>query len=152
MRFLNSILCCALTIAFTLTVPAAFAQQTPKGQPKVPTNPSSGENILSFFSLRTPYEFWLTVTIGIIGIVVIILIIYAVRRTERPRPEDITRPVIVVTVIMGTLILITAGYSNEQVAPAFGLFGTIIGYILGRLSQAAPANAAQRADHPGTTP
>jgi hypothetical protein len=106
-RFLNSILCCALTIAFTLTVSYAFAQQAPKGQPSVPTNPSSGENIVSFFSSRTPYEFWLTVTIGIIGLLVIILIIYAVRRIERPRPEDITRPIIVVTVIMGTLILIT---------------------------------------------
>jgi hypothetical protein len=29
---------------------------------------------------------------------------------------------------------VKAGYSNEQIAPAFGLFGTIIGYILGRLS------------------
>ena len=30
---------------------------------------------------------------------------------------------------------ITAGYTNEQVAPAFGLFGTIIGYMLGRMNQ-----------------
>jgi hypothetical protein len=44
---------------------------------------------------------------------------------------------IVITVITGSLVLITAGYSNEQIAPAFGLFGTVIGYMLGRMSQAA---------------
>ena len=41
-----------------------------------------------------------------------------------------------ITVITGSLILITAGYSNDQIAPAFGLFGTVIGYMLGRMSSA----------------
>jgi len=29
--------------------------------------------------------------------------------------------------------LITAGYSNDQIAPAVGLLGTIAGYLLGRI-------------------
>ena len=45
----------------------------------------------------------------------------------------------VITVITGSLVLITAGYSNEQIAPAFGLFGTVIGYMLGRMSNVPPA-------------
>jgi hypothetical protein len=49
---------------------------------------------------------------------------------------------IVITVITGSLILITAGYSNEQIAPAFGLFGTVIGYMLGRMSPPGPGAAA----------
>ena len=57
------------------------------------------------------------------------------RRLTNPRPEDISRPIIVITVITGTLMLVTVGYSNEQIAPAFGLFGTIVGYMLGRFSQ-----------------
>jgi hypothetical protein len=40
-------------------------------------------------------------------------------------------------VIMATMVLITAGYNNEQIAPAFGLFGTIVGYILGRGEKAS---------------
>jgi hypothetical protein len=32
-------------------------------------------------------------------------------------------------------MLITVGYNNEQIAPAFGLFGTIVGYMLGRFAQ-----------------
>lgn len=38
----------------------------------------------------------------------------------------------VTLVIVGTLFVITAGFSSEQIAPAMGLFGTITGYLLGR--------------------
>ena len=150
-QVLNSLVGGWVGALFTFLAPAgAHAQQAPTGQPKVPVNPSSGENIVSFFSARTPYEFWLTCLIGLIGLVVIFFIIYAVRRTEHPQPEDVTRPIVVVTVIMGTLILVTAGYSNEQVAPAFGLFGTIVGYILGRLGPRGPSDATQPTDRTRT--
>ena len=115
----------AILIALTS---ASYAQQRPPPQPL--PNPSVGGNLLSF---RTPYEFWLTCLISFVGLTVIGAVIWSVSRNRHARPEDTTRPIVVVTVIMGTLILVTAGYSNEQIAPAFGLFGTIIGYILGRL-------------------
>jgi hypothetical protein len=35
-------------------------------------------------------------------------------------------------IIIGTMVLICAGYSNDQIAPAMGLFGTVAGYLLGR--------------------
>jgi hypothetical protein len=54
-------------------------------------------------------------------------------------------------VITGTLILITVGYSNEQVAPAFGLFGTIVGYMLGRLSQSSATNLQPEQQHTAET-
>jgi hypothetical protein len=37
-------------------------------------------------------------------------------------------------VIIGTLFLITSGFSNDQIAPAMGLFGSIVGYLLGKES------------------
>jgi hypothetical protein len=64
------------------------------------------------------------------------------RRSHNARPEDIARPIIIVTVITGTLMLITCGYNNEQIAPAFGLFGTIVGYMLGRFAQPQPSPEA----------
>ena len=39
-------------------------------------------------------------------------------------------------------MLITCGYNNEQIAPAFGLFGTIVGYMLGRFAQPQPSSEA----------
>jgi hypothetical protein len=80
--------------------------------------------------------------IGVLGLAIIGAVILGLRRIHNVRSEDITRPVIVLTVIVGTLILVTAGYSNEQIAPAFGLFGTIVGYMLGRLSQSQVSPSA----------
>jgi hypothetical protein len=105
-------------------------------------NPSAGANLTGFFTSKTPYEFWLTCLICIFGLAVIFALLFAMRRSPTARPEDIARPIIVVTVITGTLMLITVGYNNEQIAPAFGLFGTIVGYMLGRFAQ--PQQPAER--------
>src|SRR5262249_22112674 len=130
----------AVCLALPVLVWEASAQQQPATPPPTIPNPSAGGNLLTFLSAKTPYEFWLTCVIALLGLIIIAALIFSVRKAHQYRPEDITRPVIVVTVIIGTLILVTAGYNNEQIAPAFGLFGTIVGYMLGRLGQAqAPA-------------
>lgn len=111
-----------------------WAQQVPA---HLPENPTNGGNIDGATG-RTPYEFWLTCLIGALGLVVIGTVVYSLRKVENIQAADVTRPIIIITVIMGTLILVTAGYSNQQIAPAFGLLGTIVGYVLGR----APAPTA----------
>ena len=133
------------SLLFFMTVAGAAAQQLPRPPaPELP-NPSAGGNIglAQFFSSRTPYEFWLTCIIIAFGLIVIVLLLWHFRGVPDRRADDVARAVIVVTVIVGTLILVTAGYSNDQIAPAFGLFGTIVGYILGRLS---PRAAGQNSD------
>ncbi len=40
----------------------------------------------------------------------------------------------VTIVVTATMFLVTAGYSDRQIAPAMGLLGTIVGYILGTRS------------------
>ncbi|MCK1732630.1 hypothetical protein IVA79_01365 [Bradyrhizobium sp. 138] len=127
----------AIIVVMLSGSPDVRAQELPPAS--VLQNPSSGSNIAKFFSSKTPYEFWLTCLIGALGLAIIGVLIFGLRRIGSVKPEEITRPVIVLTVIVGTLILVTAGYSNEQIAPAFGLFGTIVGYMLGRLSQPSPA-------------
>jgi hypothetical protein len=133
-------------IFFVASASTMLGQQLPSPSP--PPNPSVGGNISGFISTKTPYEFWLTCIIGFLGLSIIASLIWAIRKSANFRPEDITRPIIIITVIVGTLILVTAGYSNEQIAPAFGLFGTIVGYILGRLTP--PGNAGST-DAPGDT-
>jgi hypothetical protein len=46
--------------------------------------------------------------------------------------EYIVRFITVTLIITSTLFLITAGYDNNQIAPAMGLLGTIAGYLLGK--------------------
>ena len=40
--------------------------------------------------------------------------------------------ILITLIITATLFLITAGYDNNQIAPAIGLFGTVAGYLLGK--------------------
>lgn len=46
--------------------------------------------------------------------------------------DDAVRAYALIMIITGTMVLICAGYSNDQIAPAMGLFGTVAGYLLGR--------------------
>ena len=70
------------------------------------------------------------VVIGL-GIVVIVALTISLR-TKSATPDDVIRAYTITLIITGTMVLICAGYSNDQIAPAMGLFGTIAGYLLGR--------------------
>lgn len=133
---------------FFLSRPAAAVDALPP--PPELKNPNIGANLTGFFTSKTPYEFWLTCLICFFGLAVIYALLFGLRRSAHARPEDIARPIIVVTVITGTLMLITVGYNNEQIAPAFGLFGTIVGYMLGRFAQPQqPSDASPDQRPPG---
>jgi hypothetical protein len=132
--------------AFASILLFAFTGSTSAQQPPAPTlpkNPASGANLVEYLTAKTPYEFWLTCLICLLGFSIIVALLLVFRRADHARPDEIARPVIVITVIIGTLVLVTVGYSNEQIAPAFGLFGTIVGYMLGRLSQPSNDQAGQ---------
>jgi Trk-type K+ transport system membrane component len=52
--------------------------------------------------------------------------------------EEATRLIALVPIVTGTLFLVTAGYSAEQIAPALGLLGTVAGYLLRRAEEPRP--------------
>lgn len=76
---------------------------------------------------------YLTILVVVFGIVTFLIIWASTRGTASS--DQFLRSSIIILIIVSSLILIVAGYSNEQIAPAFGLFGTIVGYMLGRLNQ-----------------
>lgn len=143
------------------SVHRVVAQDAAVPSPPLTRNPSSGDagivaqaGLADFFTSRTPYEFWLAVLAAVTGMFIISLIAWSVSRMAHVRPEDITRPAIVITIITSALILIIAGFSNEQIAAAFGLFGTIVGYMLGRMSgpPSGPHAAEPSDQRPGAVP
>jgi hypothetical protein len=127
---------CVMAISLFGSADLAMSQQMPTPPINPTPSPGSGGNLTEFIFKKAPYEFWLTCLIILFGLTVLALYIYAIRNIQDRRPEDVSRALIVITVITGSLILITAGYSNDQIAPAFGLFGTVVGYMLGRMSSA----------------
>lgn len=99
---------------------AALAQQLPAPPVNSLPNPGAGGNLSEFIFKKAPYEFWLTCVIMSFGLIVLGLYIYAIRNIENRRPEDVSRALIVITVITGSLILITAGYSTSRSRPPSG--------------------------------
>ncbi|HKD59561.1 MAG TPA: hypothetical protein VKB47_03820 [Terracidiphilus sp.] len=69
----------------------------------------------------------------IVGLTVVVLATLAILLWKKDASaEDSIRAFALVLIILGTIVLISAGYSNDQIAPAVGLFGTLAGYLLGR--------------------
>lgn len=66
-----------------------------------------------------------------LGGIILLTMIFAKPMQNWPK-ELHARIIVVVLSIIAALYLITAGWSSEQTAPAFGLLGAIVGYILGK--------------------
>jgi hypothetical protein len=80
----------------------------------------------------TSIEITLTVGILLFGLMALILeTIIILRAPAQWPPTTIMRLFCVTLIIPAVLCLVTAGYSNQQVAPVVGLLGSIVGYLLG---------------------
>lgn len=79
------------------------------------------------------FEFWMSFSVLIFGLLVFAIEIVMVRLTSF-QPEQTIKLLAVTLIVISTLFIITAGFDSEQIAPAMGLFGTIAGYMLGRAS------------------
>lgn len=110
---------------------AAKPQTTITSQINPPLEVATGKSAGSV-SLMSNREFWLSCVILVFGVFIILVEFYLLRAVVREKTEEISRTYTVTLIIIGTLVLISSGFTNEQIAPALGLFGTIAGYLLGR--------------------
>lgn len=104
-----------------------------------PGSQASAEDLTPYNPLDT-YSFYLTALFIAFGLGVILLQLAAMRRIEHVTADEIARNCAITLVVVASVALLVSGYSSQQVAPAFGLFGTIIGYLLGKAGarEAAP--------------
>lgn len=77
------------------------------------------------------WEFALSLVVLVFGMIVIGLEVFLVMKNKIDS-ENAVKFIVVTLIITSTLFLITAGYDNNQIAPAMGLLGTVAGYLLGR--------------------
>lgn len=129
-----------LLISLLLAIPPVLAQSQIPGDTNLPPDISEEEfpepkettEVLSLPLSRLEYNLSLFV-LGF-GVLLIFLEIFLIK-SNRINPEEAVKFILVTIIIVSTLFLITAGYSNDQIAPAVGLLGTIAGYLLGRSTQ-----------------
>jgi hypothetical protein len=62
------------------------------------------------------------------------------------RPDDVLRLIITTIIIGGTLFFLAAGFSSQQIAPAVGLFGTVVGYLLGSAERSRSGSNSRKKD------
>jgi hypothetical protein len=119
----NTIMAVALGGVVVQTSLRAYAQQ----------NPSDGSNLIAFNPIES-MQFWLTLIVIICGLGIFAGQLLLLRSVNNLTADEIVRNCAITIVIIFATILIVAGYNSQQTAQAFGLFGTLIGYLLGRSS------------------
>ena len=92
----------------------------------------------------TDKEVLLSCSVLIFGLIILILQVYLLRLI-RANAQHILLTFTLTTIIIGGLYLVTIGLSSDQIAPAFSLYGAIVGYLLGRESAQHDSIAATRA-------
>lgn len=116
-----------LLTVISMTLPGQ--DTTVAGISNAPPEPDSSTSIILPLSR---WEFLLSIIVLVFGLIIISFEIYLIR-SRKISSEDAIKFVTITLIITSTLFLITAGYSNDQIAPAVGLLGTIAGYLLGRM-------------------
>jgi len=156
--FLLSIILLACAVGSTAyaqaQVPHPLLGQSPpslSGQDATnPASPTVAAPSMDQLKLNADFQLKLTILVTVFGIIGLIFVAVLFRSEIAADTEKIVRLVIVVIVVTASLILIAGGYSTDQTAPAFGLFGSIIGYILGSANRLAPGNRPATGDAPPT--
>jgi hypothetical protein len=82
-------------------------------------------------SFLTQRETWAALAVLVFGLLLGFVSLLVMRHRTLP-VEEVIRLSAMILIVTGTLFLVTAGYSAEQIAPALGLLGTVAGYMLGR--------------------
>jgi hypothetical protein len=75
---------------------------------------------------------FLTGAVLVFGLLVLSLMTLLMLKNQQP--GQILRLFTVPLVVVAAVFLIVTGYNEKQIAPVIGLFGTLVGYILGAQS------------------
>jgi hypothetical protein len=90
----------------------------PADETKYPFILTSKESVLSFSILIALF----------ILILIEVWMVYKMHISE----DNAIKLIVITVVLMGTLFIIMSGYDERVIAPVFGLFGTIVGYLFGK--------------------
>jgi len=81
---------------------------------------------------RSLTEIYLSLAVLVFGILLLMLEVAVIFRQRQGWGSNSMRIVGLTLVVIAGVFLITAGYSESQIAPMIGLLGTIVGYLLGK--------------------
>lgn len=109
----------------------------------VPTEPP--QNTINVPVILSNREITLSFAVLLFGVLVLSLEFIVIKNLGKNiNAQDLLILFTVTLIIVGTLFLISSGVSSNQIAPALGLYGTIVGYLLGREAERGFHNKKKR--------
>jgi hypothetical protein len=128
--------------------PALTSNPAPQTETTAAASKGEGtEQPRAFITYKTPYEFFLCLLT--LALAVFMASILCAISWRSGLTEEFIRSFIVLVVVFAALFLIVAGYSEKQTAPVFGLLGTVVGYVFGRMSLAPAVTIETANGRPG---
>jgi len=130
-------------------VPATISDGTTRPLP--PDITTEDVRKLEAFKVQTAagYSFSIVVVVSAAVMLALFAAMHALGRAS----FDFSKHYIVLVVIAAAILLLVMGYTEQQIAPAYGLLGTVLGYIFGRsigeVDERSTANAAAAAANAG---
>lgn len=100
---------------------------------QTPPVPEPTADVSNAPNLMTSFEFYLSCIVLVFGLIGIFAI-YKLGKNRNLNNEEILKLFLVTVIVVAVLFVISAGYGDRQIAPAMGLFGSVIGYLFGRQS------------------
>lgn len=104
---------------------------SPPSDPVESTDILEPEQMTTHASPFTSFEFLLSIIVLFFGLIVVSLEVYLASKGVI-RSEYAYKCIIITLVIVGSIVLITAGYSNNQINGVIGILGSIAGYMLAK--------------------
>ncbi len=104
---------------------------TTQNSPEVTTTSVTPKQGLPFW--RADDAMTISASVLAFGLIILCLMTMVLRKTNI-HPEAVLRLFCTITIVIGALFLVVAGYSQDQMGPVMGLLGTIAGYLLGKSS------------------
>lgn len=93
----------------------------------------------------------LAIIVAIFGLITLWLQHDSLRRTHHADAGEFTKSSVLIMVIIGAMLTVTMGLQDDAVAPAMGLFGTIVGYVIGaKQHKGAGSNVGKQPSETGT--
>ena len=109
--------------------------ETSRLSERVSNEPVSPPIVNVEYGYLSSKEFIITIILSVIALITLLMQFFLLRKNPKPKAEEVLRVFGVTLILIGTLIFIVAGFDSVQIAPAIGLFGTIAGYLMGRMEK-----------------
>jgi zinc transporter ZupT len=82
----------------------------------------------------------------VFGLMICVLVMVLMRQGRNA--DSVLKVMGTILIIISSIFLVVAGYTDTQIAPVMGLLGTIAGYLLGKNTDGTPKEAQRAKQDP----